>query len=783
MPNLARNTHALTDGERPRIPDDPIDYSVPYQSRIAGAARHYGFLPFFAKKPWPVVQAYINHYTSPGDLVGDAFSGSGVTPVESLVLGRRAVATDINPIARFITRMTAVAPVDLELFRATFEQVRAIAQRPIEALDSMPVTRVDELLETLTYPHVSIPGTVRRAGAETVDQLHTPRQLAGLAILRSAIGQIADELMRDLLLSVFVRTLKYTNKTYTLPLAKEGEKRRSPYAGDAAIFRRNSYSFAKGERFFEHQVWPTFVRNFDNVIRAKEETNHLIGRRYNATNFRLGDVPASRIHELTGDETVDYFFTDPPYSNEIYFVDLSTLWAAWLGFELTDQISRDELIIKGVKKKSREQFIQEFAASMQSISRALKQDRWFTLVYKHSDLSLWQSIVAACEQCGLRYINSVWQDLKIKSTRQHESPNKNPSGDMYLNFRKMSPRKFQKVYPRAAVLDLPTRPTYVEKEIERLIVSYLSADTQLITAGVIQQILDSRAFRNYRENPANLSQDIGEALRKPRFTTWKPGLWVMNPGVAIDLTLPAIDRARYYVFEFLKERGEATEGEVSANLLTRFSEERGGDTELVNRDVRSLLIHVGREIKTHVWRFEEDSVLKYQQLRLFFQRSRADEIRERIEEREAGQSRPLNPDFEGIALLLERLRIANADNRDFDKQSRQLLVVLNTMLHSLANYRDELIEEVRAVGEWAQFGIDFRNAAFEDVLVQIVLRSDERPFELYREISQKVFGNLDDGDLLVQFRLATLPEWEQATKVAQGKGSEDNLGILLLGRT
>src|SRR5205085_1376801 len=147
------------------------------------------------------------------------------------------------------------------------------------------------------------------------------------------------------------------------------------------------------------------------------------------------------------------------------------------------------------------------------------------------------NIVVACEQSGLRYINSVWQDLKIISTRQYESPNINPKGDMYLNFRKMSLRKFQAVYPSATVLDLPTRPTYVEKEIERLIVSYLGADTQLITAGVIQQILDSRAFRNYTDNPDDLTRDIKTALNKPRFTTWKPGVWIMKPGETIDQSL------------------------------------------------------------------------------------------------------------------------------------------------------------------------------------------------------------------------------------------------------
>src|SRR5437588_9654825 len=135
MPNLARNLDASSAGDRSYVTDTPIDYSVPYQSRIKGASRHFGFFPFFAKKPWPVIQEYIKHYTSPGELVCDPFSGSGVTPVEALVLGRRTVASDINPFARFITRMTAVAPVDVAALRAAFEGVRSAAREPVESLD------------------------------------------------------------------------------------------------------------------------------------------------------------------------------------------------------------------------------------------------------------------------------------------------------------------------------------------------------------------------------------------------------------------------------------------------------------------------------------------------------------------------------------------------------------------------------------------------------------------------------------------------------------------------
>src|SRR5712692_4873636 len=198
MSNWALHSDTTPESTRPAIPDTPIDFSIPYRSRERGASRHFGFMPFFAKKPWPVVQEYIKHYSRPGTLVGDPFVGSGVTAVEALVLGRRVVVSDINPVAAFITRTTAVSPVDLEALQRAYDQVQDEAQSPIEELTQLSPLEISGLLAHLRFPHDPIPSTVRRGGLDTLDQLHTPRQLAALAILRDAIAKIVDPIARDL---------------------------------------------------------------------------------------------------------------------------------------------------------------------------------------------------------------------------------------------------------------------------------------------------------------------------------------------------------------------------------------------------------------------------------------------------------------------------------------------------------------------------------------------------------------------------------------------------------
>ena len=70
----------------------------------------------FARRPWNVFNELISHYSTAGDIVLDPFCGGGVTVVESLKLGRRAVGVDANPLATYVTEMEC-KPLNLHFFQ------------------------------------------------------------------------------------------------------------------------------------------------------------------------------------------------------------------------------------------------------------------------------------------------------------------------------------------------------------------------------------------------------------------------------------------------------------------------------------------------------------------------------------------------------------------------------------------------------------------------------------------------------------------------------------------
>ena len=65
-----------------------------------------------------MVGEYIKTYCPEGSIVFDPFAGSGITAMEALKNGRRAIVCDLVPIATEVTRLT-IKPVNtLHLYEA-----------------------------------------------------------------------------------------------------------------------------------------------------------------------------------------------------------------------------------------------------------------------------------------------------------------------------------------------------------------------------------------------------------------------------------------------------------------------------------------------------------------------------------------------------------------------------------------------------------------------------------------------------------------------------------------
>jgi len=80
--------------------------------------------PYFAMFPEEFVADQLFRHTTAGDLVFDPFCGRGTTVFESLLQGRRAAGSDINPVAACISGAKADAP-ELQAIIARIDELEA----------------------------------------------------------------------------------------------------------------------------------------------------------------------------------------------------------------------------------------------------------------------------------------------------------------------------------------------------------------------------------------------------------------------------------------------------------------------------------------------------------------------------------------------------------------------------------------------------------------------------------------------------------------------------------
>lgn len=90
-----------SDGSAPVTKGVPTPASLEYDAKF-DRVNHYLFR-YPAKFHPPVVRALLQEYTGEGDVVLDAFCGSGTALVEAALLGRSSVGLDVDPLAVAVT--------------------------------------------------------------------------------------------------------------------------------------------------------------------------------------------------------------------------------------------------------------------------------------------------------------------------------------------------------------------------------------------------------------------------------------------------------------------------------------------------------------------------------------------------------------------------------------------------------------------------------------------------------------------------------------------------------
>lgn len=441
-----------------------------------GAKRHYGCNAYFTHQSWDIVAQNIKAFTDEGDIVLDSFGGSGVTAIEAMMNNRFGIHTDLNPLSIFMVKALC-AKVNLgdlhdlsEEILSEFESLRPKNDKEAKALlkgakyypnaidkefGEVATTKMQD--STLWIPKdEDLRWTVK--GLHSLYQLFNPTQMVELAVLRKLIMRktTKNKEMRYSLLLAFYNTLSLINLTYRATNTGGGNHfgfyyryklAKIPYFKDTAkTFQGKLKHIINGKKELESSpyFYKSYLEPLQRVI--KDFKGSMIAQRENVENIdslesktngeKIFQADATNLAEIES-ESIDFIYTDPPYGAKIPYLDLSTMWNAWLDLPVDLATREKECIEQGSLNKTRDEYYSLMEQSLKEMYRVLKFNRWLVFVFQHQDVRLWQTIRTIAKNIGFEYIYTLRQSNGQKTMKQRQWTATMVSGQLLIYFRKV----------------------------------------------------------------------------------------------------------------------------------------------------------------------------------------------------------------------------------------------------------------------------------------------------------------------------------------------------------
>lgn len=145
--------------------------------------------------------------------------------------------------------------------------------------------------------------------------------------------------------------------------------------------------------FREVAVWTLFTQKSNNLLKAAEYWNPGSA----LIDVIISTQSATNLSEIL-DKSVDYIFTDPPYSWKVQYGESNFLWEAWLGFDT--KWHNEEIIVNDFRGATEMRWSEMIKQAMAECYRILKPGRWLSLCYHDTSEGTWDLIQNIMTEVG-----------------------------------------------------------------------------------------------------------------------------------------------------------------------------------------------------------------------------------------------------------------------------------------------------------------------------------------------------------------------------------------------
>ena len=458
----------------------------------------YSAMKYWGRKPNNIWSDYISHYCPAGGVVLDPFVGSGITAFECARLGRKVIATDLNPLSMFVMSVEFGKFNEKEFTEAANAVLKSIGRDKVyqkhylknikgkkctiynfiweggvvkrvrvkngegegldlsvDASDISNSKQMKRLVIPYWYPQNPFPQNpsishnfLSKIGGTTMDALWTRRNLYVLAKIFDAIKRQKNANIRMQLAFAFIHTLHLVSKM-VVPRGKKGNRNFSGSWGRADYMIRN--------RSMEQNPLVIFRRScFDKqgVVTALTDANKTVGaRRISAIrklkslrslpDINCGIVDVADLRDYYAENSVDFILTDPPYGGLVQYMDLSMVWLIWLSNldpKYTPNTAGEITYKRGII--SRDAYRKRLNNAFRVMHYLLKPEHYLVVTFHNQDIKEWNDFVCAIREAGFTFEKVTHQYNRRSGESNVSNPYGTTGSDFYIRCRKSAGKKF-----------------------------------------------------------------------------------------------------------------------------------------------------------------------------------------------------------------------------------------------------------------------------------------------------------------------------------------------------
>ncbi len=453
-----------------------LESKTPLYDNPASAMHNY-----MARKPYNIINTIIAGLLSERGIVLDPMAGSGTTLMESRKNGHSSVGVDISEQAALIMRVSLKA-WDLGLVNDELASFLEAAKDSLEKLYEFDIDGEKRIIErchfdrhgeelvpiSYWYKQVLDSGQLSPRKKDVVDDaflhnysviaaeaegLYQDRELlenSRIAVKkgatvsdylcprnRLAVAAILDVYEKykhtyssqivELVISSALNLMKLSDKKASSQMPYWRPTRNITSRNAMWILDKKAALVLDGLDFLSIECPGDLISSFGEL-----------GKRNNSLVVRCPIQCVSRV--LLPDNSIDLVVTDPPYTDQIPYLEYSQLWASLLGWDnLEPGILADEIVVSNAARrtdKNQENFDYQMKRMLQRVADAMKPFSHMALFFHDFSLQAWSGLIKSAQEGGLAYQGQVSIGRQRRSFKTVLSPNKTLDGNYLVIFRK-----------------------------------------------------------------------------------------------------------------------------------------------------------------------------------------------------------------------------------------------------------------------------------------------------------------------------------------------------------